>query len=559
MKYSVPIALIAFVSCPAMAAQANLARAAHLVVDSHLGALRPSLLVDGKRGRQSRQTYWNDGTQGRGGDVVRLVWDKTRMIQEVRLLAPIMDRGGPYRLSGIEIQLRRGGKPLVTVMNLAMVAAPTLVACRDPVVKLAEGVAVDEMRVTFGNGNRDGWNFCGEIVVLGPGQNQSLLSELAAQDGHATPMDFTQSVIWLEAKARELVRASQRDMANGVHAFPPQVGPGYNAFWLRDYSYMIETCADALTEKELVDACRLFADAVREDGAGVDCVRFSGEPVYKPGMGTMGRNPVADGGQFTVNVAWVTWRRTRDRNLLNHVLPALCKTLEAVPRNPATGLVHITPGEGRDRCPYGFTDTIGKQGDVLFCSLLYIQASRRLADLLRAAGQVTAAESRDKEAEKLVARVRSTFWDPKTGLFRAATVRCREPDIWGSAFAVYLNVASEPQARSVGVYFRDHYAEICQRGQVRHRVYWERGCKRDTYQNGAFWAVPTGWFVHALAPVAPELARRTVLDLVRDFHERGICEWTIGARTRLPNYVASATLPLQGIRELAGQPVGVRR
>ncbi len=554
MKCSVRVALIVLASSPAAGGRANPAPTARVLASSHLGTLRPVFLVDGRRGRQSGRTYWNDGTQRRNGDVVRLVWEKAHPIQEVRVLAPIMDRGGPYRLSGIEIQLLRGGKPLVTVVNLAMVAAPTLAACRDPALKLTEPVAVDEIRVTFGKGNRDGWNFCGEIVALDPGQSQALPDELAAQDGRVTPMDFAQSVTWLEAKARELIRASQKDMSNGVHAFPPQVGPGYNAFWLRDYSYMIETCAAALTRKELVDACRLFADAIREDGAGTDCVRFSGEPIYKPGMGTMGRNPVADGGQFTVNVAWTTWQHTRDRDLLGHVLPALRKTMEAVPRNPATGLVHIKPGADQDRCPYGFTDTVGKQGDVLFCSLLYIQASRRLADLLRAAGQVNAAKKWDEEAQRLVAAVRSTFWDRKTGLFRAATVRCREPDIWGSAFAVHLNVASEPQARSVGVYFRDHYAEICQRGQVRHLpggVYWERGCKRDTYQNGAFWAVPTGWFVHALALADPALARRTVVDLVQDFRERGVCEWVIGDRTRLPGYVASATLPLQGIRELA--------
>jgi GH15 family glucan-1,4-alpha-glucosidase len=367
-------------------------------------------------------------------------------------------------------------------------------------------------------------------------------------------MDFAQSATWLETKARELVRASEQDMPGGRHAFPPQVGLGYNAFWLRDYSYMLETCADVFTKKELVDACRLFVESIDEHGAGTDCVRFSGEPIYKPGFGTMGRNPVADGSQFTVNVAWATWQQTQDRELLARVLPALQKTMAAVPRNSTSGLVHIAPGEGQERCPYGFTDTIGKQGDVLFCSLLYIQASRRLAEMLRAAGEDAKGKSWDAEADRLTVAVRTVFWDEHVGLFRAATAQCREPDIWGSAFAVYLEVADEAQARRIGTYFRDHYAEICQRGQIRHLpggVYWERGCARDTYQNGAYWATPTGWFVHALALVDAELARQTVVDLVQDFRERGVCEWVIGDRTQLPNYVASATLPLQGIRELA--------
>jgi hypothetical protein len=535
-------------------AQTGLGAKARVAVSSRLGELRPGFLVDGKRGHQSTGTYWNDGTARKRGDVVRLVWERPQAVCEVRVLAPIMDRGGPYRLSGIEIQVCRGGAAVVTVGNLGMVAAPTLAACRDPLLKLAEPVAADEIRITFGDGNRDGWNFCGEVVVLGPGGDLPMPEELAAQDGKVSPMDFAQSVTWLEAKARELVRASQQEMPGGRHAFPPQVGLGYNAFWLRDYSYMLETCADALTKKELVDACRLFVTSIAENGAGTDCVRFSGEPIYKPGFGTMGRNPVADGSQFTVNVAWLTWRQTQDRELLVEVLPALQKTMQAVPRNPENGLVHIKPGEGQDRCPYGFTDTIGKQGDVLFCSLLYVQASRRLADMLSAAGQGDAANVWEHEAEKLSAAIRTTFWDGDIGLFRAATVQCREQDIWGSAFAVYLKVANEEQSRRIGTYFRDHYAEICQRGQIRHlpgRVYWERGCARDTYQNGAYWATPTGWFVHALAPIDPKLARQTVVDLVQDFRERGVCEWVIGDRTQLPNYVASGTLPLQGIRELA--------
>ena len=35
-----------------------------------------------------------------------------------------------------------------------------------------------------------------------------------------------------------------------------------------------------------------------------------------------------------------------------------------------------------------------------------------------------------------------------------------------------------------------------------------------------------------------------------DFRERGICEWIIGNTAHLPGYVASVTLPLQGVREL---------
>ena len=50
-------------------------------------------------------------------------------------------------------------------------------------------------------------------------------------------------------------------MDSGVAAFPPQVGIGYEAFWLRDYAYMLEGCSEAFTDKELREACQLFVNA----------------------------------------------------------------------------------------------------------------------------------------------------------------------------------------------------------------------------------------------------------------------------------------------------------
>ena len=130
-----------------------------------------------------------------------------------------------------------------------------------------------------------------------------------------------------------------------------------------------------------------------------------------------GRNPVADGSQFTVDVAWHTYRKLRDPKLLDKkVLDKLVKTMESVPRNAKTRLVHIKPG-GWDRCPYGFTDSVRKQGDVLFSSLLYVQACRQLADLMDAAKIPEEPKKWRREAEQLSTAIRETFWDDKIGLF----------------------------------------------------------------------------------------------------------------------------------------------
>ncbi len=380
----------------------------------------------------------------------------------------------------------------------------------------------------------------------------SFLSDavLAAQVETKTLAD---AVAWLDGEAHRIIRASRRTMSDGTAAFPPQVGLGYEAFWLRDYEYTLEGSVDAYSDQELIDASRLFIRSMNSDGAGVDCVKFDGTPIYKPGFGSMGANPVADGSQFTVGVVWHTYQRTKDAQLLRECVEPLVKTMNATPRNPDTHLVHIKPGEPQDRCPYGFTDTVGKQGDELFCSLLYVQASRQLSDLLVAAGRAAEAAEWKAQADRVAASVRKVFWDPQAGLFRAATVACREHDIWGSAFAVYLGVADREQSMAIATYFRDNYAGIVQNGQIRHLpagVYWEKARARDTYQNGAFWATPTGWFVCTLDLVDPALADRTILDLVKDFQAGGACEWIFKDKRQLPNYLASASLPLAGIRAM---------
>ena len=113
-----------------------------------------------------------------------------------------------------------------------------------------------------------------------------------APAGSAT---LNEAVSWLENESHRLIRASKRTMKDGTAAFPPQVGIGYEAFWLRDFAYTLEGSLDSYSEKELRQARRTFILGMRADGAGVDCVAFDGRPIYKPGFGTMGANPVADG------------------------------------------------------------------------------------------------------------------------------------------------------------------------------------------------------------------------------------------------------------------------
>ncbi len=367
--------------------------------------------------------------------------------------------------------------------------------------------------------------------------------------------NLTDAVAWLAAEAHRVIRASAVPMRDGTLAFPPQVGIGYDAFWLRDYEYALEGSVASFSDAELTAACRVFLRSLRADGAAVDCVRHDGTPIYQPGYGTMGREPVLDGPPFTVGVAWQTFQRTRDQTLLREILYPLVRTMGAMPRNSAKGLAHIASPD--ERCAYGFTDSIPKSGDELFCSLLLVQAARHLGDLLESAGRAAEARQWRDDAIRTAASVREVFWDESMGLFLAATRTCRVPDIWGSAFAVWLGVTTPYQSQRIARYFKDHYDELVLNGQVRHTPGFLDWHGRRTeansgeYQSGGFWATPVGWFVYALDLVDASLADRTVVDLVRFFQVHGACEWiNREGKHQLPGYTASAALPLAGIRAM---------
>jgi hypothetical protein len=381
---------------------------------------------------------------------------------------------------------------------------------------------------------------------------------------HAAPTTAYEAGMWLEGKSLQLIRSARTTMNDGTAAFLPNAGTGgYNwAFWLRDYSYMLEGSPEAFTKQELRQACLTFVGALRSDGAGVDCVRLDGTPNYMPG-GNRGENPITDGGPFTVDMAWRTHQILNDTSLLQQIIDPLVKTMQAVPRDPANGLVHIDPTKTYDRVPYGFTDTVKKTGDELFTSLLDVRASRQLADLLDASGRTADASTWRTAAEAKAVAIRNTFWDSTTGLFNAATVQCKQPDIWGSAFAVQLGVATSDQSLSVARYLKAHYSDIVQDGQIRHLpggTYWQSllpGYEtQGAFQNGGFWGVATGWVVSTLKLVDPQLADQTVIDLVNSYQQRGVMEWINGSQSNIANYVTSASLPLATLRSVYKLPDG---
>jgi hypothetical protein len=291
-----------------------------------------------------------------------------------------------------------------------------------------------------------------------------------------------------------------------------------------------------------------------------DRVQVDGRPVYAAGAPeTPLGEPNLDNAPYLVFAVWSFLERipaARHEALYNKWSAALAKGMNYVPLAPG-GLVWNDPV--KPHSPYGFTDTVAKTGELFMESLLYWRAAKMLAGLEATFGSDEAVDAWTARARAIEKSI-GALWDDKTGMFFAASVDCRQTDIWGNAFAVYSDFPlGDKKDRIVG-WLAANYDRYVWKGQVRHLPkgeYWARQLMpvaKERYQNGAYWATPSGWVIGALSDSAPKLARRMFTDLIEDFRAGGICECVnAGGYRQLPTYVDSATNPLGAAIRLWGR------
>ena len=212
-------------------------------------------------------------------------------------------------------------------------------------------------------------------------------------------------------------------------------------------------------------------------------------------------------------------------------------------RRAENGLVYNSPEH--PECLYGFTDIVAKTGHLLFTSLLYYQACTEMA-LVGAKANSDEIEEYKKRAQLIREHI-GILSDEKTGMFFAADHDCKQIDIWGSAFAAYVGLASDECTKRIAQYFIDHWGSVIQRGQVRHLTgeeTWERlfhDCESGVYQNGAYWSTPLPWFAPVVATVDLARAQQMLVDVIEDFQTNGVAECVNGSYRKVPNFVAGIT------------------
>ncbi|MEM2240487.1 MAG: hypothetical protein QXL27_09365 [Candidatus Bathyarchaeia archaeon] len=355
-------------------------------------------------------------------------------------------------------------------------------------------------------------------------------------------MSFGESLQWITGEAKRLVNKSMVKAFDGTTLFRPDGGGHYNAFWIRDFCYMLEGLPGYITHEDAIRAYFFIVNRQRDDGAIPDRVELDGRPFYQ----VLGSKPPTDNPQFVVKIAWEIWRSYNDVKPFMYTAWMLEKALNSLPMSKRTYLIWIDPD--RPHSSYGFTDTIAKTGEELFSSLLLYEAHVKMAELYTAVNKLEEAETHREKANK-VRKALDLLWS-REGYFLAASQDCKQPDIWGSAYSIWIGAVNNSRALEISHWLCDNFDKIVKWGQVRHIPEphsWERtltDVKPGTYQNGAYWGTASGWIAYAISLTNSQLAERMIIDLVQFCKSEERAWECVNVNYRkCPDYVATLACP----------------
>jgi hypothetical protein len=460
--------------------------------------------------------------------------------------------------------------------------------------KMSDKVARLALAIAFLAGR----TFCGVAAGQTPGPAPSSAAVLPAAD-----LEF------LHDLTREVVEESRVPPGKRVADSPantcgftlimPGGKGGYPAFWVRDFSMSLES--GFIAPREMLDHLRLMAKCqngpearrlqhglVVPPFAVPDHINFDGGAVFYPGTyssgddqgsGRYGILPPVDNQYEFVHTAWCLHRATGRTDFLDESINGLTlfRRLTAAFETPGvdakTGMV-ATDAERR-AVGFGFCDGICLTGKLLFPSLLRYRAAGELADLCSATARRDQAPAYRQIQERIATNLAPTFCEPARvkGWLLAATGIGRQPDVWGTLYAIHLGVLRGPAVERALETITEAVRRqtIAFEGAVRHvptnfdwsgTSAWEQtaGETLNTYQNGAYWHTPTGWLIAALRRHDPALAIQVFGDYIRhlrsnDFrlHQKPEAPWEcFGPKGYAQNgvYMTSVTLPWAILRSL---------
>jgi hypothetical protein len=413
-------------------------------------------------------------------------------------------------------------------------------------------------------------------------------------------------IAFLETLTKDVVAGSRVQPGEKVGLYGPNTSRGilirpgsrdcYPAFWIRDYVLSLDSGAISLEEEmhalkftichQAMDDWRTYGGGFVPRGSIPDHITLDGQAIFYPGTlddaahqgGVWGPLPPFDNAFFLIEMSW----RLSVLHEEPQALDFLCESLSlldrlhiafnSVPADPATGLV--TCQDANRGVSFGFTDTVIHTGHLLFASILRWKAALQMSELFPLMGLDWKAENYLKIAEKIRTNLPATF-NHKSGLFKASTESSNQPDVWGSAFAVYSGILDIKNSQRIceSLAFLYRQGLIAWKGAIRHvpvgmdfdeTTCWERvvrGFYKNRYQNGAYWSMPTGWVAHALAQVDPRAAENLIGEFIAELKEGDFrqgeeygspweCQHPEGKHQQNPVYMASVTVPYAVLRKM---------
>ena len=390
---------------------------------------------------------------------------------------------------------------------------------------------------------------------------------------------------FLHEMAHDVIDASRVRPGQRVGNSPPNtqphvlIRPGgrdcYPAMWVRDFSMSLDCGlipADEIkahlqfisSRQNGINSRKLKSGALIPPNAVPDHINFDGSAVFYPGAYSSGEDqggePFGIGPPMDDNFELI--------HIAHHAKaptdPAWRSAFDSVPHDPSTGMV--TTSAANRAVGFGFCDAVYLTGQLLFPSLLRYRAAMELNE--------------PAIAERIRLNLVSVFADQahRNGWLLAATDVGRVPDVWGTLYALHLAVLPPDFAD----FARSTVAEAYNRrtitldAAVRHvptdhdaspTSAWPRvmpGLAVNTYQNGAYWHVPTGWLISALHRSQPQFAAEVWRDYIRHLREQDFrrgasfgAPWECFGKDckarQNPVYMASVTVPLAVIEQLQGQ------
>ena len=380
-------------------------------------------------------------------------------------------------------------------------------------------------------GTNGGFSVPGNLITTGAGssapapQSPSNIATLATVEAQgATLQTVSRTVAQTDAKVNFRVSSKGRQYYTAA--------PSYVSFYPSDATLAETANPDLFPAQVLQDELDIIYGAADANGNWPSAINRDEVAVqfYSPWVGTGGCHPDGDTEWMVPQLEYMLWQKTGSIAHFAAHTAQIERALGNIPLNSATGLVNVSNG-----CwaPWLFQEVVRFSGDVTTPSIFWYRDAANLAALYTAAGDTTSAARWQAAANKVRASLTtsSPLWDSANGIFLAATGQNAQPDVLGSAFAVYQGVVTGTQAQAIGTWLSAHASTLFYRGfslqtyKPANQNNWTYTglyadgpnptcagsstpytyCKPGVYHNG-YWSVGNQWILTALDLANPDAA-----------------------------------------------------